>query len=41
VGTITVSGLPGREDHGLIVSVLRDFLQLRGEDLALEPESAA
>jgi uncharacterized protein (UPF0303 family) len=41
VGTITVSGLPGREDHGLIVSVLRDFLQLQGEDLALEPESAA
>jgi len=41
VGTITVSGLPGREDHGLIVSVLQDFLQLQGEDLALEPESAA
>ncbi len=36
VGTITVSGLPGREDHGLIVSVLQDYLHLQGEDLALE-----
>ncbi len=38
VGTITVSGLPGREDHGLIVSVLQDYLHLQGEDLALEPQ---
>ena len=36
VGTITVSGLPGREDHGLIVSVLQDYLHLQGEDLALD-----
>jgi uncharacterized protein (UPF0303 family) len=26
IGTISVSGLPGEEDHGLIISVLRDFL---------------
>jgi uncharacterized protein (UPF0303 family) len=35
VGTITVSGLPQREDHALVVSVLQDYLQLTGEDLAL------
>jgi uncharacterized protein (UPF0303 family) len=38
VGAITVSGLPQREDHGLVVSVLQNYLQLRGEDLALEPD---
>jgi len=38
VGTITVSGLPGREDHGLIVSVLQEYLHLQGEDLALVPQ---
>jgi uncharacterized protein (UPF0303 family) len=26
IGTISVSGLPGEEDHGLITSVLKDFL---------------
>ena len=36
VGTITVSGLPQREDHALVVSVLQDYLQLTGEDLALD-----
>jgi len=36
VGTITVSGLPQREDHALVVSVLQDYLHLTGEDLALE-----
>lgn len=35
VGTITVSGLPQREDHALVVSVLQDYLNLAGEDLAL------
>jgi uncharacterized protein (UPF0303 family) len=36
VGTITVSGLPQREDHSLLVSVLQEYLQLSGENLALE-----
>jgi uncharacterized protein (UPF0303 family) len=36
VGTITVSGLPQREDHALVVSVLREYLHLTGEDLALD-----
>jgi uncharacterized protein (UPF0303 family) len=37
VGTITVSGLPQREDHALVVSVLQDYLHLTGEDLSLGP----
>jgi uncharacterized protein (UPF0303 family) len=37
IGTITVSGLPQREDHALVVSVLQDYLQLTGEDPALDP----
>ena len=37
VGTITVSGLPQREDHSLVVSVLQDYLQLNHENLALDP----
>jgi uncharacterized protein (UPF0303 family) len=41
VGTITVSGLPQREDHGLVVSVLQDYLQLAGEDLALDAPANA
>ncbi|HEY4739283.1 MAG TPA: heme-degrading domain-containing protein [Candidatus Acidoferrales bacterium] len=36
VGTITVSGLPQREDHALVVSVLQDYLHLTNEDLALD-----
>ena len=36
VGSITVSGLPQREDHGLVVSVLQEYLHLSDEDLALE-----
>ncbi len=40
VGTITVSGLPQREDHALVVSVLQDYLNLAGEDLALDSSSA-
>ena len=36
VGTIAVSGLPQRDDHGLVVSVLQEYLQLTGEDLALD-----
>ncbi len=41
VGTITVSGLPQREDHALVVSVLQDYLHLDGEDLALDAPSAS
>jgi len=37
VGTITVSGLPQRDDHMLVVSVLQDYLHLMGENLALDP----
>jgi uncharacterized protein (UPF0303 family) len=36
VGTITVSGLPQRDDHEMVVATLQDFLGLTGEDLALE-----
>jgi uncharacterized protein (UPF0303 family) len=36
VGTITVSGLPQREDHSLVVSVLQEYLQLPSENLALD-----
>lgn len=36
VGTITVSGLPQREDHALVVSVLQDYLHLSDKDLALD-----
>lgn len=35
VGTITVSGLPQREDHSLVVSILQEYLRLESEDLAL------
>ena len=36
VGTITVSGLPLREDHELVVAVLQQYLELTGEELALD-----
>jgi uncharacterized protein (UPF0303 family) len=39
VGTITVSGLPQRDDHSMVVEVLQAHLNLTGEDLALGPES--
>ena len=41
VGTITVSGLPQRDDHMLVVSVLQEYLQLTGEDLTLEAATAS
>jgi uncharacterized protein (UPF0303 family) len=41
VGTITASGLPQRDDHNLVVSVLQDYLQLTREDLALDSPTAS
>ena len=37
VGSICVSGLPGRDDHGLIVQVLAEMLGLDPLSLALDP----
>jgi len=37
VGTITVSGLPQRDDHSLVVSVLQGYLNLP-DKLALDPQ---
>ena len=36
IGTITVSGLPQRDDHELVVSVLQGYLGLSKEDLSLD-----
>ncbi len=36
IGSITVSGLPQREDHMLIVSVLQEYFHIPPEDLALD-----
>jgi uncharacterized protein (UPF0303 family) len=41
VGTITVSGLPQRDDHMLVVWVLQHYLHLAAEDLALDPPAAS
>lgn len=41
LGTITVSGLPQREDHALVIGVLQDYLGLAGEDLALDAPEAS
>lgn len=38
IGTITVSGLPQRADHELIVEVLAEFLEQPIQELALEAE---
>ena len=35
VGTITVSGLPQRQDHALVVAVLQKYLQINDADLVL------
>src|SRR5208282_6194932 len=40
VGTITVSGLPQRDDHNLVIAVLQDYLHLSAEDLALGAPAA-
>jgi uncharacterized protein (UPF0303 family) len=39
IGSITVSGLPQREDHMLIVSVLQDYFGIPPEELALDAVS--
>ncbi len=41
VGTITVSGLPQRDDHELVVSVLQEYLGLTGENMALDAATTA
>lgn len=41
VGSVTVSGLPQREDHEMVVSVLQEYLKLTGEDLALDAPGAS
>jgi len=41
VGTITVSGLPQREDHSLVVSIVQEYLGLTGENLALDSPDKA
>jgi uncharacterized protein (UPF0303 family) len=38
IGTITVSGLPQRQDHEMVVSVLQKYLNLTNENLALETQ---
>jgi uncharacterized protein (UPF0303 family) len=40
VGTITVSGLPQRDDHTMVVAALQEYLGLAGEDLSLDSASA-
>jgi uncharacterized protein (UPF0303 family) len=36
VGTITISGLPHRDDHALIVAVLAAYLDIPLAELALD-----
>ncbi len=39
VGTITVSGIPQREDHNFVISCLSEFLGVKHADVALGAES--
>ncbi len=41
IGTITVSGLPQRQDHGLVVAVLAAYLNQPLAELALDEADAA
>ena len=38
IGVIAVSGLPEREDHGVVVSAICDYLGIDGRELTLPPE---
>ena len=38
IGVIAVSGLPEREDHGVVVDALCAYLDLDASGLALPPE---
>jgi len=37
VGSVTVSGLPQRKDHELVVAVLADYSRVPLEEVALDP----
>ena len=39
IGVIAVSGLPERQDHGVIVDALCDHLGIARQELALPPEA--
>jgi uncharacterized protein (UPF0303 family) len=39
IGVIAVSGLPEREDHGVVVDALCEYLGIDGRDLTLPPEA--
>ncbi|TDH35670.1 heme-degrading domain-containing protein [Pseudohoeflea suaedae] len=39
VGTVTVSGIPQREDHGFVVACLAEYLGVDGEAIALPSEA--
>jgi uncharacterized protein (UPF0303 family) len=41
VGTVTVSGIPQREDHNFVVECLCEFLKVPLAEIALGPERAA
>ncbi len=40
IGTITVSGIPQRDDHNFVIEALCKFLKLAHSELALAPEAA-
>ena len=40
VGTVTVSGVPQREDHNFVAECLAEFLKVDYVQIALQPESA-
>jgi uncharacterized protein (UPF0303 family) len=40
IGTVTVSGVPQREDHNFVAEMLSAFLRIDYTDIALGPETA-